>query len=290
MKRLFLFCVGSLVCLSARAGFVTVTSTKGITGEVELISVDLSRQTVVVRGRSNRQITTRLSAFDAESQALIRRFAHAAETVTDQPPAQWMSGTWGIGWRISAGNNRHAQRIKVNQLVEQVKTISGLSYVLFNLSQGASGDAYTAPHSVLSKVNPGSCSERDLFGELATAFQAAGYKVATDILQANGDIVGIFAINDPSGMGAYSAVAKAELTDQITIVAFDASPLGKQAVFDKKLYDTPQQFPRKMAVGTVQSFIEHLEGNEVQKTIFIPCAHYYYETSVNDQTREAEQW
>jgi ribose transport system substrate-binding protein len=117
-----------------------------------------------------------------------------------------------------------------------------------------------------------------------------GYKVATDILQVNADIVGIFAINDPSGMGAYSAVAKAGLTDQITIVAFDASPLGKQAVFEKKLYDTPQQFPRKMAVGTVQSFIDHLEGKDVQKMIFIPCAHYYYETSANDPTREAEQW
>ncbi|MEO0414722.1 MAG: substrate-binding domain-containing protein, partial [Verrucomicrobiota bacterium] len=90
-----------------------------------------------------------------------------------------------------------------------------------------------------------------------------GFKVATDILQAHPDINGIFAINDPSGLGAYSAVQKAEKTDQITIVAFDASPAGKQGVFDKKLHDTPQQFPKKMAHGTVAAFIKYMDGEEI---------------------------
>jgi len=117
-----------------------------------------------------------------------------------------------------------------------------------------------------------------------------GYTVATDILQAHPDIVGIFAINDPSGLGAHAAVQKAGKTDQITLVAFDASPAGKQAVFEKKVYDSPQQFPRKMGRGTVQAFIRHLEGETVEKKIFIPCSHYYYETSVDDESRIAEQW
>ncbi len=117
-----------------------------------------------------------------------------------------------------------------------------------------------------------------------------GFAVATDILQAHPDIVGIFAINDPSALGAYAAVAKANKTEQITIVAFDASPAGKQGVFEKKLYDTPQQFPRKMAVGTVESFIKYLEGEEVEKSIFIPCSHYFYETSVKDESRVKERW
>ena len=117
-----------------------------------------------------------------------------------------------------------------------------------------------------------------------------GFAVTNDILQAHPDIVGIFAINDPSGLGAHAAVAKAGKTEQITIVAFDASPAGKQGVYERKLYDTPQQFPRKMAVGTVQSFIRHLQGEEVEKRIFIPCSHYYYETSVDDESRVSEKW
>ena len=117
-----------------------------------------------------------------------------------------------------------------------------------------------------------------------------GYTVATDILTAYPDIVGIFAINDPSGLGAYAAVLKAGKTEQVTIVAFDASPAGKQAVFEKKLYDSPQQFPRKMAKGTVEAFIKYLNGEDVPKKNFIPCAHYYYEDSVNDKSRVTEQW
>jgi len=117
-----------------------------------------------------------------------------------------------------------------------------------------------------------------------------GYTVATDILQAHPGIVGIFAINDPSALGAYAAVVKAGKTDQITIVGFDASPAGKQAVYEKKLFDSPQQFPRKMAKGTVEAFIKYLNGEEVPKNIFIPCRHYYYEDSLKDENRIAEQW
>ncbi len=117
-----------------------------------------------------------------------------------------------------------------------------------------------------------------------------GYAVATDLLQAHPNIVGIFAINDPSALGAHAAATKAGKLDQITIIGFDASPAGKQAVFEKKLYDSPQQFPAKMALGTVEAFIKYLEGEEIPKDIFIPCSHYYYETSVNDESRVAEQW
>lgn len=117
-----------------------------------------------------------------------------------------------------------------------------------------------------------------------------GYSVTTDILQSHPDIKGIFAINDPSALGAYSAVVKANKLDQITIVGFDASPAGKQAVYERKLYDSPQQFPRKMAKGTVQAFIDYLDGKDLLKNNFIPCEHYYYEDSLNDKSRVEEQW
>lgn len=117
-----------------------------------------------------------------------------------------------------------------------------------------------------------------------------GYTVATDILQSQPDIVGIFAINDPSGLGAWQAVQKAGRADDIVIIAFDASPAGKQAIFEKKLYDSPQQFPRKMAHGTVDAFIKYLDGEEIEKSIAIPCAHYYFADSEKDESRIEEQW
>jgi ribose transport system substrate-binding protein len=117
-----------------------------------------------------------------------------------------------------------------------------------------------------------------------------GYNTATDILQAHPEIVGIFAINDPSALGTYAAVVRAGRQKDLTVIGFDASPAGKQAVFEKKLYDSPQQFPRKMATGTVEAFIKYLEGERIPKQIFIPCEHYQYETSVTDEARIKEQW
>jgi ribose transport system substrate-binding protein len=117
-----------------------------------------------------------------------------------------------------------------------------------------------------------------------------GYAVATDILQAHPEIVGIFAVNDPSALGAFAAVKKAGRETNITIIGFDASPAGKQAVFDKQLYDSPQQFPRQMATGTVASFMKYLNGEQLEKVVFIPCKHYLYEDSVSDERRIAEQW
>jgi len=117
-----------------------------------------------------------------------------------------------------------------------------------------------------------------------------GYTTATDILQAHPDIVGLFAINDPSALGAYAAVAKAGRGDDITVIGFDASPAGKQAAFEKKLYDTPQQFPRRVAEGTVELLVKYLEGEEIQRSTLIPCEHYRYEDSVEDESRIREQW
>jgi len=93
------------------------------------------------------------------------------------PPAHWMSGKWGISWRIKAGDTKQVRNYNVTKLVEQVKSIPGVSYVLFGLSEGADGSRYIAPHSMLSELNPRCCPERDLFGELAEAFQKEGYKV-----------------------------------------------------------------------------------------------------------------
>ena len=117
-----------------------------------------------------------------------------------------------------------------------------------------------------------------------------GFSVTNDILQTHPDIAGIFAINDPSALGAFAAIQIARKVEQITIVGFDASPSGKQAVFEKKIYDSPQQFPRKMATGTVEAFIAYLEGREVSKNNFIDCKHYYYNDSIKDPNRVKEQW
>ena len=56
-------------------------------------------------------------------------------------------------------------------------------------------------------------------------------------------ISGIFAINDPSALGAYSVLAREGKADQVKIVGFDGQPEGKQAIKEGKIYADPIQYP-----------------------------------------------
>ena len=59
-----------------------------------------------------------------------------------------------------------------------------------------------------------------------------GYQSTADALQAHEDLDAIFAINDPSALGAYTAVKEAKRDDKIKIIGFDGQLDGKQAIKD----------------------------------------------------------
>lgn len=101
-----------------------------------------------------------------------------------------------------------------------------------------------------------------------------GYKAAEDMLQAHPDLVGIFAINDPSALGARGALEKAGKADKVVIIGFDGQPEGKQAIKDGKIYADPIQFPEKMGVEVVRAFIRHSKGEELPPQMLIPTSLY----------------
>jgi ribose transport system substrate-binding protein len=101
-----------------------------------------------------------------------------------------------------------------------------------------------------------------------------GYKAAEDTLQANPDLRGIFAINDPAALGARAALEKAGKTDQIVIVGFDGQPEGKQAIKEGKIYADPIQFPDKMGVQIVDAIIKHSKGETLPPQMLIPTSLY----------------
>lgn len=101
-----------------------------------------------------------------------------------------------------------------------------------------------------------------------------GYKSAEDMLQAHPDLVGIFAINDPSALGARGALEKAGRAEKVVIIGFDGQPEGKQAIKDGKIYADPIQFPDKMGVEVVQAFLRHSKGEEVPPQMLIPTNLY----------------
>ncbi len=113
-----------------------------------------------------------------------------------------------------------------------------------------------------------------------------GAEVTADMLTAHDDLVGIFGINDPCALGAWASVKEAGKLEQITIVGFDGSPDGKIGVFEKKLYDTPMQFPGQMAAKTVEAFLKYVAGDDFEKIEFIPCEHYFFADAEKDPNRD----
>jgi ribose transport system substrate-binding protein len=82
---------------------------------------------------------------------------------------------------------------------------------------------------------------------------------------------GIFAINDPNGLGALTSVEKAKRQDHIFVTSVD----GSQEVYDamkggRNYGATAAQFPDKMAKMTVDNMIKWSKGQKVAKTTLIP--------------------
>ena len=111
-----------------------------------------------------------------------------------------------------------------------------------------------------------------------------GYRAAEDALQANPDLKGIFAINDPSALGARAAVEKANKTAQISIIGFDGMQEGKIAIREGKIYADPIQFPDRMGIESVRAFESWSKGQEVPPEILIPTKLYRKADAESDKS------
>ena len=108
-----------------------------------------------------------------------------------------------------------------------------------------------------------------------------GFKATEDALQANPNLRGVFAINDPAALGARAALEKAGKT-RVLIVGFDGQPEGRQAIKDGKIYADPIQFPDKMGVQVVDAIIRHSKGETLPAQLLIPTSLYRQADALQD--------
>ncbi|MCL6503292.1 MAG: substrate-binding domain-containing protein [Pirellulales bacterium] len=109
-----------------------------------------------------------------------------------------------------------------------------------------------------------------------------GYRAAEDALQAHPDLAGIFAINDPSALGARAALEKAGKADQVKLIGFDGQPEGKRAIKEGKIYADPIQYPDRIGRETARAILRYFRGEEVEPEILIPTGLYRQADALED--------
>ena len=104
--------------------------------------------------------------------------------------------------------------------------------------------------------------------------RTTGHDATANTLPAHEDLAGVFAINDPSAVGAYVALQEAGREKTVKIIGFDGQLEGKIAIKEGKIYADPIQFPDKMGVQIVEKIMDHLSGKPVDKVVLIPTSIY----------------
>lgn len=109
-----------------------------------------------------------------------------------------------------------------------------------------------------------------------------GFNAAKDVVEAHPDLSAIFAINDPSALGARAALEAAGKADQVTIIGFDGQLIGKQAIRDGLILCDPVQFPDRIGKVTVEQIMKYFAGDDVPAEILIPSELYYQADALKD--------
>lgn len=88
-----------------------------------------------------------------------------------------------------------------------------------------------------------------------------------DLLGRFPDMDAVFPINDPSALGAISALESAGKLKDVTVVSVDGSVEAIAAIKAGKLHSTSAQFPKEIGRAAAEKMYEHLEGKPMEKEI-----------------------
>jgi ribose transport system substrate-binding protein len=97
-----------------------------------------------------------------------------------------------------------------------------------------------------------------------------GRPVMRDLLGRFPELDAVFPINDPSALGAISAIESAGKLGKVTVVAVDGSREAIAAIQAGKLHSSSAQFPRQIGKISAETIYDHLAGKPVPKEVKIP--------------------
>ncbi len=93
--------------------------------------------------------------------------------------------------------------------------------------------------------------------------------VMRDMIGRHPNLNAVFAINDPSALGAISALNSVDKLEGIKLVSVDGAPEALKAIENGKLLSTSAQFPREIGEMAAKAAYDHLAGKPVEPNIKI---------------------
>ena len=95
--------------------------------------------------------------------------------------------------------------------------------------------------------------------------------LTADALVADPDLQVIFAVNDPSAMGAINAIQQAtvELTNDIMVYGVDGNPDAKKLIESGEMEGTGSQSPETLGYDSMMAAFDVLEGKEIDNEIVV---------------------
>jgi ribose transport system substrate-binding protein len=205
-----------------------------------------------------------LNAADSKGIAPAVKKARAAGI---QIVAVDVAAEGGVGATVMSDNTQ-AGRMAATRLVEQLGGRG--SVVIINGPPVSAVRDRVAGAEAVFKAHPGiKVLSRD---QNAGGNRMGGMNVMTDLLTAHADIAGVFAINDPTALGAVLALRQAR-REGVVVVGVDGAPEAEKALRDAKggLAATAAQDPFSMAAKAVEVGVALLRGEKLtQEMILVP--------------------
>lgn len=96
-----------------------------------------------------------------------------------------------------------------------------------------------------------------------------GLDVATNLLQARPDVVGIFAANDEMALGAVQALGD-KAGKSVFVVGFDGTSDGQAAIKAGTMVASVAQQPGELGKSAVDAAVKLVQGQSVEKTVAVP--------------------
>ena len=254
--------------LAVKDGVVKAIEEKGI--EVELVDIDANGDQSIMNDGIANLLSSGVDAIlcaPADSNAVgsaLEQCQQAGVPVinfdTPVPDAEMVE-------TIIASDNYNAGYVVGKDAAEKMEDGAKI-LVLHSPRASACVQRYEGFVAALEESGKEYTEVNNLDGQGATEVSMT---LTADALVADPDLQVIFAVNDPSAMGAVNAIQQAtvELENDIMVYGVDGNPDAKKLIESGEMEGTGSQSPETLGYDSMMAAFDVLEGKEIEKEIVV---------------------